>query len=92
MIQQKVTKLLKKGRKLDGLVIPEVAHKQKLKRKKIKSLNNLLLALADPELAWLSSILPVNFKDCSDDDDQNNEDREHKELCECQEDDGGVKL
>lgn len=79
-------------------MIPEVAHKQKLKGKKIKSLNKLLLALAgenwrtDPELAWLSPILPVNFEDYSDGDDENSEDCEHKELCECQEDDGGVKI
>lgn len=29
--------LLKKGRKIDGIVIPEVAHKQKLKGKKLKA-------------------------------------------------------
>ncbi|KAJ8942681.1 hypothetical protein NQ314_010003 [Rhamnusium bicolor] len=69
------------------------------KEKKIKSLTKLLIELAtenwrsDAELAWLAPILPENIENLPDEEDENNEDDvEQEELCQCEEDDSGLKL
>ncbi|KAJ8964791.1 hypothetical protein NQ314_004598 [Rhamnusium bicolor] len=49
--------------------------------------------LSDAELAWLAPILPENIENLPDEEDENNEDDvEQEELCQCEEDDSGLKL
>lgn len=80
------------------ITIPDVPHKQQFEGGNIKSLNKLLVELGGEhrrpvvELAWLSPVQSANFEDLSDDDDENNEDCEHNQLCDCKESDGGVTI
>ncbi|KAJ8955092.1 hypothetical protein NQ314_006975 [Rhamnusium bicolor] len=79
--------------------LSEVPLTRGIKKKKIKSLTKLLIELAtenwrsDAKLAWLAPILPENIENLPDEEDENNEDDvEQKELCQCEEDDSGLKL
>ncbi|KAJ8971364.1 hypothetical protein NQ314_000737 [Rhamnusium bicolor] len=79
---KKYETLLKKGKQIGSIKLSE-----------------LLIELAtenwrsDAELAWLAPILPENIENLPDEEDENNEDDvEQEELCQCEEDDSGLKL
>ncbi|KAJ8967160.1 hypothetical protein NQ314_003048 [Rhamnusium bicolor] len=96
---KKYETLLKKGKQIGSIKLSEVPLTRGIKKKKIKSLTKLLIEFAtetwrsDAELAWLAPILPENIENLPDEEDENNEDDvEQKELCQCEEDDSGLKL
>ncbi|KAL1493600.1 hypothetical protein ABEB36_009301 [Hypothenemus hampei] len=100
---KKFETLLKKGKKLQNLKLSEVPIQHPIKQKKMKSLTNLLIQLAtadwrndEPELAWLTPILPENNENSLQGEDDIGEDgvenRNSESLCECNDDDCDVKI
>lgn len=92
--------LLKKGKSLRNVKFSEVPLIHEVKPKKLKSLEKLLIQLAsenwreDPELQWLSPIIPVNLtRGMSDADvEDQHEDHDTQYVCDCLDDDGGIKV
>ncbi|KAF2881630.1 hypothetical protein ILUMI_24542 [Ignelater luminosus] len=80
---QKLVSLLKKGKKLDNIKFPEVNLVHEIKHKKL-----------DTELQWLLAVFPPDMNNHEDTNSQSEDDDEdvHEHVCECNEDDGGIKI
>ncbi|KAF2888603.1 hypothetical protein ILUMI_17570 [Ignelater luminosus] len=81
-LRQKFVSLLKKGKKLDNIKFPEVNLVHEIKRKKL-----------DTELQWLLAVFPPDMNNHEDTNSQTEDDDEdvHEHVCECNEDDRGHK-
>lgn len=87
--------LLKRGKKLSTIELPNVALQNTIKPKKLKSLSNLLVELSganwvnDPELTWLQSVFSYhggetdNVDDNQLDAEEDNGIEEGGMLCDC---------
>lgn len=99
--QKQFQTLLKRGKTLERITLPEVPLVQSIKEKKLISLHKLLVELAtadwraDPELIWMIPIFPDNLPTVPENnEEQNDENTEEGDIeeCVCNEDDGGVKV
>ncbi|KAF2882622.1 hypothetical protein ILUMI_23548 [Ignelater luminosus] len=85
--------------KLDNIKFPEVNLVHEIKHKKVVSLHKLLVQLTtenwreDPKLQWLLAVFPPDINNHEDANSQTENDDEdvYEHVCECNENDGGIK-
>ncbi|KAF2891520.1 hypothetical protein ILUMI_14653 [Ignelater luminosus] len=100
IIKRPEKKTVVKGKKLYNIKFPEVNLVHEIKHKKLVSLHKLLVQLAtdnwreDTELQWLLAVFPPDMNNHEDTNSQTEDDDEdvHEHVCECNEDDGGIKI
>jgi hypothetical protein len=85
---KKISTLLRRGKKLSTITLPNVAVYNAIKAKKLESLSKLLIELSgenwsdDPELTWLQPILSNHY----DQNRQHNDEEEEEVQCDCNDD------
>jgi hypothetical protein len=84
---KKISTLLRRGKKLSTITLPNVAVYNAIKAKKLESLSKLLIELSgenwsdDPELTWLQPILSNHY-----DQNRQHNDEEEEVQCDCNDD------